>query len=69
LIRGIIAKPVCESLPTPAELGGMLFFFHPKSFNVFSADFQTKDNLLTGGATFIQGFVATVTKLITTGHF
>jgi C-terminal processing protease CtpA/Prc len=32
------------------------------------ADFQTKDNLLTGGATFMQGFVATITKLITTGH-
>jgi hypothetical protein len=32
------------------------------------ADFQTKDNLLTGGTPFVQGFLATLTKLIATGH-
>jgi hypothetical protein len=32
------------------------------------ADFQTKDNLLTGGATFMQGFVATINKIVLTGH-
>ncbi len=32
------------------------------------ADYQTKDNLLNGGQTFINGFSATIYKLITTGH-
>jgi hypothetical protein len=32
------------------------------------ADYQTKDNLLNGGQTFINGFSAAIHKLITTGH-
>jgi hypothetical protein len=33
-----------------------------------NADFQTRENLLTGGVPFVQGLLATITKLVATGH-